>query len=91
MNEAEKVAKRLYEARIAKEKAKKLRAELGDRLGRCEVDLELGTPCYQSNKIPNFWCDICKRKLPVHLDYRKKAIECGVALRAVLRIGKAAK
>lgn len=88
------VVLRLYETRKAAAEAKRARIELAQKIGNCEnisddpSDGGHCVPCFQTRKPKEQWCDICKAKLPVWEDYRKKVTASGAALRDVLRAGK---
>lgn len=82
----ERMVRRLYETRQAASEAKKDRAPIAERLGKCvDVD-EDHNACYASKAPPEEWCAICREKQPIHENYHIKTN--AAALRAVLRAGK---
>jgi hypothetical protein len=89
MKTIEQLVQRLYDARQAAAKAKKSMREAGARLGNCACYsgsvLDMRTTCYHDSLLPKEkWCDICKEKLPIWVDYHNRANAAGAALRMVL-------
>lgn len=79
---------RLFEARKAALVAKTARADLAAKIGNCKANLAEDSACFRSRLLKDHWCDICKAKLPLWEDFRRKADIAGAALRAVLIDGK---
>jgi hypothetical protein len=84
----DRLVRRLYETRQAASAAKKARAELAAKIGRCEAAEDNQTYCFHSGLTPENWCDVCKAKQPMWDDYQKKSALAGAALRDVLRVAK---
>lgn len=94
MNNAEYFIVKLYEARIAAKASKKVIKLAAERLGSCPGigdNENAGIKCFQSKLPQEKWCDICKEKLPLWIDYRANSILAGSTLRQVLRIAKSIK
>lgn len=87
MNDIERLVCNLYQARQARDAARKARAEKRAEVGYCKHPLlSEGGPCWIGK--PDVWCDNCRRVVPVWEEYQSAAHKAAAALRMVLREGK---
>ena len=88
----QRLVRRLYEARQEAKQAKQARRELSEKIGNCEMAPDFpgepGIACYNNSSRPKEkWCDVCKQKLPVWENYRRKTNLAAAALRELIRVG----
>ena len=82
----QRLVRRLYDARLQHQSAKKALIAQATAVGRCEMHSENGMPCYLSPDLPSQeWCEVCRCKKPFWENYHKAANMAGAALRAVLK------
>lgn len=90
----EKAAMRLYEARLARIKAKKDFVEFREEFSACEqLDGPHATACYDEDPDEGMlkfddWCNTCKKGQPFYLARRAACKEVGVAMRALMHLCK---
>ena len=89
MDKAHDLLINLYQARRARDEAKKELSNFSKTNGTCEPEFP-SVPCYIEKGLPfDEWCESCQGRQLIWKVYQKTAHKAGAALRTCLKYAKA--